>query len=496
MTKTLEELQFINSFAKLPDVFYVKLPPTALNNNRLSNLNAKAAALIDLSCDQLQREEFLTGFTSESFLANMEPLASCYAGHQFGQLVPRLGDGRALLLGEIRNQKGERWELQLKGSGLTPYSRQGDGRAVLRSTIREYLGSEAMAGLGIPTTRALCIFSSEEEVYRESIETGAMLIRMAPSHVRFGHFEYYFYQKDYHHLRLLADYSISHDYPWLVDATEPYLAWFEEITGRTATLIAQWQAAGFAHGVMNTDNMSVLGLTIDYGPYGFLDQYEPGFICNHSDHSGRYAFDQQPQVGLFNLTCFAQAILPLLSSEPETAILKAQGVLQTYQVQYEQAFQKRMRAKLGFRAQHHEDETLLYKLLQLLAENRVDYSIFFRSLSQFKQAEDVSVQTIRDQFLDREAFDVWAREYQQRLALEATSDAARATRMNQLNPKFILRNYLAENAIRKACDDKDYSEIDTLLHLLQQPFDEHPEHAHYADLPPDWAQKISVSCSS
>ncbi|MEW6613804.1 MAG: protein adenylyltransferase SelO family protein, partial [Pseudomonadota bacterium] len=295
--RPLEDLDFDNSFARLPEPFYSRVMPTPVPAPELLSYNETAAALLDLDPREAQRPEFVEYFSGNRPLPGSEPLAALYAGHQFGHYVPQLGDGRAILLGEVRNRAGERWELQLKGAGRTPYSRGGDGRAVLRSTIREYLCSEAMHGLGIPSTRALCIVGSELEVYRESVERGAVLLRLAPSHVRFGSFEVFFYRDQHAELKLLADYVIERHYPELADGDDRYVRFFQEVVLRTARLLAQWQAVGFAHGVMNTDNMSILGLTLDYGPFGFLDRYDPGFICNHSDHAGRYAFDRQPQIG-------------------------------------------------------------------------------------------------------------------------------------------------------------------------------------------------------
>ena len=322
--RVLDELVFDNSYARLPDAFYAKLNPTPFNSPPyLVHANPAAAALIDLDSEEVKRPEFAGLFGGSMLAPGMDPLAMLYSGHQFGVYVPKLGDGRAILLGEVKNDRGERWDLHLKGAGMTPFSRDGDGRAVLRSTIREYLCCEAMHGLGIPTTRALCIVGSEEKVYREQIETGAMLVRMARSHVRFGTFEIFYYRKQHELLRVLADYVIEQHFPHLREATDTYARLFAEVVEQTAKLIARWQAVGWSHGVMNTDNMSILGLTLDYGPFGFMDDYDAGFICNHSDHNGRYAFNQQPYIGLWNLSCLAQALLPLAEKEALKAGLDA-----------------------------------------------------------------------------------------------------------------------------------------------------------------------------
>jgi len=379
--KKLEELQFKNSYSQLPESFYSRHQTSPLSNQQLISFNISAAALIGLDPEEINRQDFVDIITGKNLLDGCDPVAMCYSGHQFGHYVPRLGDGRAILLGEVKNDSGDKWDVQLKGGGQTLYSRGGDGRAVLRSTIREYLCSEAMHGLGIPTTRALCIIGSDHEVYREQIETGAMLLRMSPSHVRFGSFEYFYHTQKFRELKLLADYVIDHDFPDFKNNTEPYLALLKSVIKSTAELIAQWQAAGFAHGVMNTDNMSILGLTMDYGPYGFLDQYNPDYICNHSDHQGRYAFSKQPDTGLFNVSCLAQAFLPLLDENTDCAVEKAKSALEEYQQHYIQSYAALMRAKLGLYNAEKEDRLLCSELLELMHENHVDYTLLFRHLS-------------------------------------------------------------------------------------------------------------------
>jgi uncharacterized protein YdiU (UPF0061 family) len=490
---SLEQLHYSNSFARLPEAFHGHLQPTPLAAAHLASFNTAAAALIDLDPGEAGRGEFVEYLNGTRPLPGTDPIAMLYAGHQFGHYVEQLGDGRAIILGEVLNRRGERWELQLKGAGQTPYSRRGDGRAVLRSTIREYLGSEAMHGLGIPTTRALCMLGSAEEVYREQIETGALLLRMAPSHVRFGSFEVFFYRGEHQRLRQLADYVIEHHYPDLWQREDRYLACYREVAARTARLIAQWQLVGFAHGVMNTDNMSILGLTLDYGPFGFLDEYQPGFICNHSDHQGRYAFERQPDIGLWNLSCLAQALLPLLDPEPEAAVALAKAGFDLYQEQFRLAYDQGMAAKLGLAEVQPGDAALAQGWLDLLASSGADYSNSFRALGEF--AADPAHPTLGNERVDRAAFDAWARDYRQRLAQEGMDPAARRAHMQAVNPKYILRNYLAEQAIR-AAQQGDYGEIDRLLALLRRPFDEQPEMAAYAAPPPDWGKRLEVSCSS
>lgn len=494
----LEELSFDNVYSQLPEEFWQAVAPQPLMNMHLISVSQPAAALIDLDYHAAQKPGFIDFFTGAKSWPGSRPIAMCYAGHQFGVYVPRLGDGRAILLGQVRNSANELWDIQVKGSGPTLYSRQSDGRAVLRSSIREYLCSEAMAGLGIPTTRALCLIGSRQVVYRERPEPGAMLVRMAESHIRFGSFEYFFYSNQLEHLRQLADYLLQYHFPQCMHAEQAYLALLDAVISSTARLIAQWQGVGFAHGVMNTDNMSMLGLTLDYGPFAFLDTYQAGYIGNHSDHQGRYAFDQQPQIGLFNLSCLAQALLPLLAAGKEQAELLAKESLSTYQSQYQAALLTVSRAKLGLHEQGKEDlnDASLWRDVLALMEGQVDYTRFFRALCQFNSVQMDLNNNLRDQFVDRDGFDAWAIRYCDRLQREDSIDVERQLHMQRVNPKYILRNYLAEQAIRKAEDEGDYSEIERLLLLLHQPYDEQTDLEIYAAAPPEWAQSISISCSS
>jgi serine/tyrosine/threonine adenylyltransferase len=384
--------------------------------------------------------------------------------------------------------------LQLKGAGLTPYSRMGDGRAVLRSSIREFLCSEAMAALGIPTTRALCITGSALPVRRETVETAAVVTRVAPSFIRFGHFEHFAHQAQYSapyaQLRQLADFFIRTQAAQCLDAAQPYAALLERVSRQTAELLADWQAVGFCHGVMNTDNMSMLGLTIDYGPFGFLDAFDPGHVCNHSDHQGRYAYARQPNVAFWNLHALAQALLPLMDGPAESAGEPLLQALEVYKTAFPAALMARMRAKLGLEQALDEDKELIDDWLKLLAAARADFTISFRRLAEFGSAPE----RVRDLFLDRAAYDAWALRYRARLDTEASRDEPRRQRMNAANPAVVLRNHLAEGAIRQA-QEGDFSEVMRLLRVLQRPFEE-PEQASDADFPPDWAQTLEVSCSS
>ncbi|MCP5352541.1 MAG: YdiU family protein [Chromatiales bacterium] len=489
----LRALATDNAYSRLPGAFFSRVSPTPLEGrHRLVAVSAQVASLLTLHPgDRLDRE--LTGLLAGTApLPAGDPLAMAYAGHQFGHYVPQLGDGRAILLGQVRTHEGL-WDLHLKGAGITPYSRAGDGRAVLRSSIREFLCSEAMAGLGIPTTRALALLASTEEVYRERIEPGATVLRVAPSHIRFGHFEYFYYRNEHHHLAPLADYLIDHHLPHLREFEEPYLALLDHAIQRTAELIAAWQAVGFCHGVMNTDNMSVLGHTLDYGPFGFLDTYDAHHICNHSDHHGRYAYDQQPYIAHWNLSCLAQAMLPILDPDPETAAVKATGYLDTFPSRYDAAYLARMRAKLGLTVHGRDDRQLVDELFAAMQGNSVDFTIFFRTLAGFDP--DGANTALRDQFINPKAFDAWAVKYAARLQAERSDPVARRAAMHAANPKYVLRNHLAEVAIKQS-EAGDDSEVNKLLAILSRPYDEQPDHATYADYPPAWASQLEVSCSS
>lgn len=485
----LEELHFDNTYAHLPEAFYARVEPTPLPNPVLVSFNPDAATLLDLDPDEAKRPEFAGVFGGQFLIPGSEPVAMLYSGHQFGIYAGQLGDGRAILLGEVRNGRGEKWDLHLKGAGQTPFSRDGDGRAVLRSTIREYLCGEAMHGLGIPTTRSLCIVAGDEPVLRERPEVGAMLLRMAPTHVRFGSFQAFFARRQPEYVKQLADHVIARFYPHLAGAADTYPRFFDAVSVRTAQLIAKWQAVGWAHGVMNSDNMSIIGLTLDYGPFGFLDAYDPAFICNHSDHHGRYSFRNQPDIGYFNLRCLGQALSSLVAPQQE------QEALAAYEAAHTAHYLELMRAKLGLQDAKPEDAALVSSLLELMAAGRVDYTIFFRALGGFKSGEAETNDSLRDFFTDRDGFDRWAIRYADRLRAETGHDDDRRARMNQVNPKYILRNYLAQTAIERA-QQKDYSEIDRLRQLLKDPFAEQPDMDAYAAPPPDWGRQILVSCSS
>ncbi|MDR9435971.1 MAG: YdiU family protein [Thiohalophilus sp.] len=488
---TLQDiLQFDNCFARLPERFYSRVNPTPFDaSHHLVSFNPDVARLLGVDPDSVAPDEWIDLISGCCLPNGCEPLAMLYAGHQFGHFVPQLGDGRAILLGEVRNPQGGKYDIQLKGSGLTPYSRSADGRAVLRSTIREYLCSEAMHGLDIPTTRALAIVGSDAEVYREQIETGAILARVAPSHVRFGSFEVFYHREQHDAVQQLADYVITEHYPDLAAHDTPYVALLEEVVQRTARLIAQWQAVGFTHGVLNTDNMSILGLTLDYGPFGFMEQYQPGYICNHSDFHGRYAFDQQPGIGLWNLNRLAQALIPLMSVDA------AKAALEQYEPLFVDHYLELMHAKLGLKNNDDTTQQLITDLLSAMQANQVDYTRLFRALCDFDTHPQARNETIRNLFVEREAFDHWAQQYRQQLEREQSDDTSRREALRKVNPKYVLRNYMAQIAIDKA-QQNDFSEVDRLLEVLRDPFAEHPDMDHYAGEPPGWANQIEVSCSS
>ncbi|PFG45968.1 uncharacterized protein YdiU (UPF0061 family) [Vibrio sp. ES.051] len=485
-----QRVNFTHRFSDLPSPFFTRVAPQSLTNTRWVAWNSEFAEQFGLP--KVHNDELLQVFSGQCDFNGFCPLAMKYAGHQFGVYNPDLGDGRGLLLAEIQHQQGTWFDIHLKGAGLTPYSRMGDGRAVLRSTIREYLGSEAMAGLGIPTTRALGMMVSDTPVYREKTEFGALLIRMAETHIRFGHFEHFFYTNQLMEHKLLADKVIEWHFPDSALAEKPYAAMFEAIVSQTAEMIAYWQAYGFAHGVMNTDNMSILGQTFDYGPFGFLDDYEPGYICNHSDYQGRYAFDQQPRIALWNLSALAHALSPLVERED------LEAALGQFEVRLSQQFSQLMRNKLGLNTKVAEDGRLFEAMFELLHQNKTDYTRFFRELSNLDWQ---SCQVVIDLFIDRDVARAWLDLYLARCELEvaesgdAISAEQRCEQMRKVNPKYILRNYLAQLAIDKA-EQGDFSEVQRLAELLKSPFDEQPNFNDYAKLPPEWGKKMEISCSS
>lgn len=482
-------------FAALGDDYAPQIPTTPLPEPRLLHFNTALARDIGLDPGVAQQPEFTAVMAGNRAWPGYVPVSSVYAGHQFGVYVPQLGDGRAHLVAELQCTDGRRRELQLKGSGKTPWSRFADGRAVLRSSIREYLASEAMHALGIPTTRALSLVGSPEPVQRETIETAAVVCRVSPSFVRFGHFEFFYYLRQHDKLGPLADHVIASHFPQFAGREDRHQAWLAEVIERSACLMARWQTVGFCHGVMNTDNFSALGLTIDYGPYGFIDAFDAHHICNHSDEAGRYAYDQQPKVGYWNCSRLLQATLPLLSATPEQAVEIANGLLERYPPAYAETVSRLWADKLGLRELRDDDPDLINRYLSILHQGHSDFTRSFRNLARLRAGSDEPAHGVRDEIADLAAFDAWVIDYRARLRSEQSEDAGRAARMNAVNPKYVLRNHLAQAAIEQA-ESGNYEEIDRLFKLLSRPFDEQPEMETYAAEPPASAKHIEVSCSS
>ena len=454
-------------FKDLGSDFFAHVDTQKLENTSLIHINE--SLMKDLSLKSNDNE--LLGICSgEKPFAEERPISTVYAGHQFGYFVPQLGDGRSCLIGEI-----DGLELSLKGAGTSPFSRGADGRAVLRSSIREYLCSIAMQGLNIPTTRALAIVNSSSQVYREHVESAAIVTRVAESHIRFGHFEYFASQGQNENVKKLADFVIKHHMIELEQGD--YLGLFKRAIELTAIMIARWQAQGFSHGVMNTDNMSILGLTIDYGPFSFMETYNPAFICNHSDTQGRYSFERQPSVALWNLQRLAGALESLIQEE------QLKDALSSYEKILVKEYSYLMRSKFGLILQDDGDNALINNFLELLYTNKKDYHRSMRELSNQKK------NSLGDDFKS------WFKDYKKRINKEENLNQSLAL-MKQFNPKYILRNYLAEVAIRKAEDLGDYEEIDVLFRLLERPFDSHNGYDSYDSEPPEWANNLELSCSS
>ncbi|MBZ2167562.1 protein adenylyltransferase SelO [Marinobacter sp. F4216] len=481
-----DDFRVEHRYLELPERFYTRVQPTPLINTRLVCFNHALAEDMGFRTDR--PDEWAQVGAGAELLEGMDPVAMKYTGHQFGAYNPDLGDGRGLLLWETVGADGRRWDWHLKGAGQTPYSRFGDGRAVLRSTIREYLCSEAMAGLGIPTTRALFMTSSTEPVQRETIETAATLMRVTASHIRFGHFEFASYHMGKAAVKTLLDHVIDLHFPEFNELPEEerYQSWFESVAKRTARLIADWQAVGFCHGVMNSDNMSILGETFDYGPYAFLDDFNAGYICNRTDQGGRYAYNRQPQIGHTNCQYLANALLPLMD---EDALRRS---LRHYETTYNERFVQNMRDKLGLAEAQDSDLQLVMDTFNLLHRHSVDYTAFFRALCHLHSR---GPSPVRDLFVDREAADDWLASYNERLEQEERAGEARDKAMLSVNPKFILRNHLAQQVI-DAAKTGDYTPMNDLLTVLAKPFDEWPEFERFAALPPDSGKGLALSCSS
>ena len=440
-----------------------------LETSRLIHINNDLQSSLKI---KLSEEELRAVCSGETKLGKVNPIASVYAGHQFGYFVPQLGDGRSCLIGESNG-----YELSLKGAGITPFSRGADGRAVLRSSIREYLCSIAMEGLNIATTKCLAIVASDTDVYREHTESASIVTRVSESNIRFGHFEFFAANGQNENVKKLADFVIEHHYPE-IKGKNRYLELFKKVIQTTASMIAGWQAQGFAHGVMNTDNMSILGLTIDYGPFSFMENYNPSLICNHSDSQGRYSFERQTGVALWNRERLADSLKNLISEDD------LKEALSEYQSSLIKKYSTLMRQKFGLLKTIDEDSKLINDFLELLYINKKDYH---RSMRQLSSTESQSLGG---------NFNTWFKRYYERVEKEDKKPEDRNKLMNLINPKYVLRNYLAEVAIRKAEDLKEYDEIEILFNLLKSPFDNHKGFESYDNEAPDWAQHLELSCSS
>ena len=468
-----------HAYAELPQDFYNLQNWQGFDNPLLVIENAKLKQ--ELGLENIEKQKLLDIFNGLLSIKNLKPLSMAYSGHQFGQYVEQLGDGRGLLLGKVDSSEGL-VDIHLKGAGKTPYSRFGDGRAVLRSVIREYLCGEAMHALSIPTSRALMIIGSDEMVIREKSETAAMLARTAKTHIRFGNFEYFHYNNKPEYVKVLADFCIENYPAYFSRSKNKYEEFFRSVVEQTACMIALWQACGFSHGVMNTDNMSILGETFDYGPYGFMEDYLPSYVCNHSDHQGRYAFKNQPYIGLWNCSALGHALSSLISEETQGEILK------TYELIFQNKLAELYRKKLGLTKSHNEDAQLIQGLLDIMESEKLDYTNTFRNLSQ-------AVTSVKTNELNSNVSMSWIKSYQERHNKESIPIAKKILLMNANNPKYVLRNYMAQEVI-EAAESSDFSALETVIEVITSPYDELEQYKHFANRSPDWAKNLEISCSS
>lgn len=490
-------IAFDNSYARLPDRFFARVAPARAPAPALVRVNAGLAADLGIDPAWLASADGLAVLSGRDVASGSEPIALAYAGHQFGHFTPQLGDGRAMLLGEVVDREGHRRDIQLKGAGQTPWSRGGDGRAGLGPVLREYLVSEAMAALGIPTTRALAAVTTGETVMRETALPGAVLTRVASSHIRVGTFELFASRGDVEGVRTLANYTIARHYPDAARADRPYRALLDAAIAAQAELVARWLLVGFIHGVMNTDNMSIAGETIDYGPCAFMDTYDPATVFSSIDRQGRYAYGRQPGIAHWNLTRLAEALLPLLSDDENTAIDDAQAALDGFSPAFEQAYHSGLRRKFGLMMPRDEDVALANDALTAMAENQVDFTLFFRRLGDAVAGDDASVRAL---FANPAVFDVWAARWRTRLADEpgGLQSRARARRdaMDAVNPAFIPRNHQVEAMIRAAVDHNDFEPFETLLAVLSHPYRDQPDRAAYAQPPLTHERVLATFCGT
>lgn len=473
--------RFDNSYVRLPDRFYARLPPTPVSAPRLLKLNHGLARELGLDPAILESPEVVEILAGNRIAEGSEPLAQAYAGHQFGGFSPQLGDGRAILLGEIIGRDGVRRDVQLKGSGPTPFSRRGDGRAALGPVIREYIIAEAMFALGIPTTRSLAVVATGDKVWRETALPGAVLTRIALSHIRVGTFQFFAARGDVDGIRHLADHVIDRHYPEARTAAEPYLELLASVIRRQASLIARWLNVGFIHGVMNTDNMSIAGETIDYGPCAFMDAFDPAQVYSSIDHNGRYAYGNQARIAMWNLARLAETLVPLFDADETAAVKKAEGALEAFPQLFENAYTDGLRRKLGLVSPQPGDLTLARDLLEIMAANKADYTLTFRRLADAEQPS--ASQPVRSQFENPEAFDTWANRWRQRMAEDGGNTAERRDLMRSANPAYIPRNHRVEEAIAAAVTRDDLAPFEALVAVLAKPFEDQPENSRYADPP-------------
>jgi uncharacterized protein YdiU (UPF0061 family) len=486
---------FDNSYAALPDGFFARVAPTPVMSPKLIKLNRTLAKHLGLDPDWLGSPEGVEILAGKRVPDGADPIAMAYAGHQFGHFVPQLGDGRAILLGEVIDADGVRRDIQLKGSGPTPFSRRGDGRAALGPVLREYIVSEAMAALGIPTTRSLAAVVTGEHVVRETLLPGAVLTRVASSHIRVGTFQYFAARSDVAGVRRLADHVIARHYPHIANADRPYNALLEAVTGRQAELVARWLLVGFIHGVMNTDNTSISGETIDYGPCAFMDSYDPATVFSSIDEMGRYAYGNQPRIALWNLTRFAECLLPLFSEEQEKAVAEAQAALGHFAQEFDTAYYAGLRKKLGLFTSQEDDPELANDLLKAMAENAADFTLTFRRLCDAAQ-DSAGDAEVRKLFADPAAYDAWASRWRQRMAGEPQDAAARQTAMRAVNPAFIPRNHRVEAVIEAAVNRNDYAPFEELLTVLSRPFEDQPALAPYTEPPKPDERVLQTFCGT
>ena len=476
-------IPFDNTYARLPERFYARIAPTRVREPKIIKVNQPLADLLGIDAEALAAAEGAALLSGNVPPAGAEPIALAYAGHQFGGFVRQLGDGRAILLGEVVGKDGKRRDIQLKGAGRTPFSRGGDGRAALGPVLREYLVSEAMEALGIPTTRALAAVTTGERVQRDEPLPGAVLTRVAASHIRVGTFEFFAARQDREALSALATYAIERHYPEAAGHGNDALALLERVIDAQATLVARWLGVGFVHGVMNTDNTSISGETIDYGPCAFLDTYDPKKVFSSIDQNGRYAFVNQPRIALWNLTRLAEALLPLFAEDEDEAARLATERLEGFTAQFEAAHERVLRAKLGVGGGGASALPLAADLLERMAANEVDFTLFFRRLCASAADPSADAETAA-LFVEPGAYRDWAEGWRARLATEDVPPAARSAAMKRANPAFIPRNHRVEEALAAALRRDDYEPFETLCRVLAHPYDDQPESAQLAEPPP------------